>query len=256
MAENLPLIAPDWAVFLDIDGTLLDYAPTPDSVRVPPLLRETLAALGDELGGALALVTGRRIADVDRIFAPLHLPVAGQHGAEARRGKSQCVFAPVSTALEALLAPVYVFAAKHPAIHIEDKGLSAAVHYRGAEVERDALARLLEEAMASSGADFKLLPGHLVFDVIQRSVNKGSALNWFMTEPPFISRVPLFAGDERTDEDGFAAALARGGYAVRVGPPGDSIASWNLRAPQDLREWLHRSVTALRQDARCDARLV
>lgn len=249
MAETLPLIGRNWAVFLDIDGTLLDFAPTPESVAVPPSLRETLASLREALGGALALITGRRIADVDRIFAPLKLPVSGQHGAEARRNQSQCVFAPEGSALQTILAPVYAFAADHPGIRIENKELSAAVHYRGAEEHRDALGRLLEKALAQSNADFTVVPGHLVFDVKQRSVSKGSALDWFMTEPPFMSRTPIFAGDAGTDEDGFAASLARGGYAIRVGPPADSLASWRLSSPHEMRQWLQRSAAALQRGA-------
>jgi len=245
MAPALPLIDRSWAVFLDIDGTLLDYAPTPDEVEVPAGLREALARLGDALDGALALVTGRTITDVDRIFAPLRLPVAGQHGAETRRYQNECLFAPSAAVLTAILAPVDTFAASRPAIRVENKGLSAAVHYRGAEAERDALARLLQESVARSGSGFKVLPGHLVFDVMQRSVTKGSALDWFMTEPPFVSRLPLFAGDESTDEDGFAAALARGGHAIRIGLKGQSRAPWRLRSPEDMRDWIRRSAAAL-----------
>src|SRR5579862_2434494 len=100
MLETLPLIARNWALFIDIDGTLLDYAPTPEGVEVPPPLRQTLARLSEALGGALALVTGRRIADVDRIFAPLQLSVAGQHGAEARRFRGEWRFALETPSLE------------------------------------------------------------------------------------------------------------------------------------------------------------
>jgi len=245
MLETLPLIARNWAVFLDIDGTLLDYAPMPEGVEVPPALRETLARLADALGGALALVTGRRIADVDRIFAPLQLSVAGQHGAEARRSRGEWRFGADLPSLDAVLAPVQVYAAQHPGIRVENKELSAAVHYRGAEAHRDALRRLLEESVAQSKGDFRVLPGHLVFDVMTRGSDKGTAVDWFMAEPPFQNRIPVFAGDERTDEDGFAAALARGGYAIRVGPPRDSAASWQLRSPQEMRQWLQRSAAAL-----------
>jgi trehalose 6-phosphate phosphatase len=247
MLETLPLIARNWALFLDIDGTLLDYAPTPEGVEVPPLLRQTLARLSEALGGALALVTGRRIADVDRIFAPLQLSVAGQHGAEARRFRGEWRFALETPSLESIVAPIHAYVAEHPGvtIRIENKELSAAIHYRGAEEHRGALERLLEGAIAQSKGEFRMLPGHLVFDVMKRGIDKGAALDWFMAEPPFQSRVPVFAGDETTDEDGFAASLARGGYAIRVGPARESVASWQLRSPQEMRDWLQRSAAAL-----------
>lgn len=242
-----PLIARDWAVFLDIDGTLLDFAPTPDAVTMPSGLSATLTKLLEALDGALALVTGRSIADADRIFAPLRLPIAGQHGAETRRDRHEHARAPEASALPSLLAPIYVFAAKYPAIRIEDKGLSAAIHYRGAEATRDTLERLLHQALQHSQADFKLVPGHLVFDLVQRDATKGAAVAWFMRDRPFAGRRPLFIGDAGTDEDGFAAALAQGGHAVRVGVEGESLAPWRLPSPEAARDWLSRSVAALAQ---------
>src|SRR5579862_2788702 len=172
MLQSLPLIARNWAVFLDIDGTLLDYAATPGGVEVPRPLRQTLARLADALGGALALITGRRVADVDRMFAPLELSVAGQHGAEARRVRGEWRFAPETLSLDVVLAPIHAYAAQHPGIRIENKELSAAIHYRGAQEHRDALARLLEEAVAQSKGDVRVLTGHLVFDVMKRGVDK------------------------------------------------------------------------------------
>lgn len=247
MTPQLPLFARDWALFLDVDGTMLDYVARPESVRVPPSFRETLGLLAAALDGALAVVTGRKIADVDSLFAPLRLPVAGQHGAELRRDHSRCAFAPAPSELEAILAPVYAFAERKPAICVENKGFSAAVHYRGAEAEREALARLLNEVIDGHGAGFRLLPGHLVFDITQRAVNKGSAVDWFMAAAPFLHRTPVFIGDERTDEDGFAAVLARGGHAIRIGLEGESLAPHRLHSPAELRAWLDGSAEALAQ---------
>jgi trehalose 6-phosphate phosphatase len=247
MSLRLPHITRNWALFLDVDGTMLDYVARPESVRVPPSFRETLRTLATALDGALAIVTGRKIEDVDNLFAPLCLPVAGQHGAELRRDHSLCAFAPAPAELEAILAPVYAVAERKPAIWVENKGFSAAVHYRGAEAEREALARLLSEAIDRQGAGFRLLPGHLVFDVTQRTVNKGSAVDWFMSAAPFLNRMPVFIGDEGTDEDGFAAVLARGGLAIRIGLEGESLAPHRMRSPAELRAWLDRSADALAQ---------
>jgi trehalose 6-phosphate phosphatase len=245
MARTLPVVAHDWALFLDVDGTLLDFVADPATAEAPPDLQRTLARLSTALGGALAIVSGRSIADLDRLFAPLRLPLAGQHGAEARRGEKVRIFAPPSQALKAILAPIAAFAAGETAIRIERKGLSLAIHYRGAEGARDALRAILDKAMAEYGSEYQLLASHLAFDVRPRAVNKGVALDWFMDAAPFAGRVPIFIGDDRTDEDGFAAALARGGHAIKIGARGESVAPWNLAAPGELRTWLGRSLAAL-----------
>lgn len=245
MTRFPPTAAPGWALFLDVDGTLLDYASRPDAVHVPPALRHTLSALLSALDGALALVSGRSIDDLDRIFAPLRLPAAGQHGAEGRRDGDARVFAPASSALAQILAPIRAFAAERPGIRIEHKGLSAAIHYRGAEEERAALGAVVAAAVAQGGEAYKLLDSYLVFDIMPRAADKGRAVDWFMAEPPFAGRVPVFAGDDRTDEDGFAEVLARGGYAIKIGRNGDTIAPWRIATPQAFRQWLDQSVTAL-----------
>ena len=240
----LPTIARDWALFLDVDGTLLDYAPRPEDAVVPPSLLRTIGELSGALDGALAIVSGRKIADLDRLFAPLRLPVAGQHGAEARRRQDVAVHAPDASALAAILAPVYALG-KRPTVMIENKGLSAAVHYAGSTLERDTLNALLSGAVAHSGGAYRLLTSHLAFDIVPSAVDKGRAVQWFMADPPFAGRVPVFIGDELTDEDGFAAAVARGGYAIKVGPRPNSIAPWHVRSPQELRQWLAQSLATL-----------
>lgn len=249
MARTLPMVAPDWALFLDVDGTLVDYVADPSTLRIPRALGETLAELSAALAGALAIISGRSITDLDRLFSPLQFPLAGQHGAELRRDGAINVLAPHCAALASILAPVSVFAERRPAIRIEHKGLSVAVHYRGAEESRDALEAILAGALARDGGDYELLHSHLAFDIRPRGAHKGSALDWFMRDAPFAGRVPIFIGDDRTDEDGFAAALARGGHAIKVGG-GDSVAPWSLPAPEALQHWLERSKSALKGKAR------
>lgn len=244
MARTLPSLARDWALFLDLDGTLLDYAPRPDAVIVPSSLRASLRALAALLDGALAIVSGRPIADLDRLLAPLRLPAAGQHGAEMRRHERVQVFAS-GPALAAILAPAEAFAAEEPAILIEHKGLSAAVHYAGIETARDRLETMLAAGVARSGGAFRLLASRLAFDVVPAAANKGRAVEWFMAGAPFAGRVPVFIGDDRTDEDGFAAVAARGGHAIQIGSRGNSIASWTMPGPQELRDWLEHSAASL-----------
>ena len=243
-SETLPTIARDWALFLDVDGTMLDFVPRPEDAVVPPPLLRTIGGLSAALDGALAIVSGRRIADLDRLFAPLRLPVAGQHGAEARGREGVSILAPDSTALAAILAPVYALG-KRPTIMIENKGLSAAIHYAGSGLERDTLDGILSRAVAGSAGTFRLLASHLAFDVVPGAVDKGTAIAWFMAAAPFAGRVPVFIGDDRTDEDGFAAVVARGGYAIKVGPRANSIAPWHIQSPQELRRWLSDALATL-----------
>ena len=166
LAMTLPLLTPDSALFLDVDGTLIDFVPHPEDARVPPALLETLDALRRSLGGALALVSGRALADVDRLFAPRKFAAAGQHGAEARlteTGSTQ-VFVARPAALAAVVVDAKPYLAARPGLRVEDKGLSIAFHYRGAEAEAPRLRDTLAAAVAKHGAALQLLDGHLCFD--------------------------------------------------------------------------------------------
>lgn len=243
---QLPRLRRDRALFLDLDGTLLDLAPTPDAVAVPPDLRRDLKGLHAALGGALALVSGRGIADVDRILAPLRLPVAGQHGAEMRATGDAEITHPVPDVdLGQLRRRLTAFAAAHPGVVVEDKGRSVTAHYRQAPRYRDELRKLMIELVAETGDGLEILDARMAFDAKSRSVNKRLAVEWFMRRPPFLGRSPVFAGDDTTDEDGFAAVLALSGDAIRVGTDADSIAQWRAAAPQEIRQWLRNSIAEL-----------
>lgn len=241
------LLAPNGALFLDVDGTLIEFVPRPEDARIPPPLLETLDRLLIRLDGALALVSGRALADVERLVAPRRFPAAGQHGAEARlsrEGRAE-LFAPPPAALASVLAQAHHFLAAHPRIRVELKGVSAAVHYRGAEEFRDPLRAVLVGALAAHEDELQLLDSHLCFDLRPRSANKGIAIDRFMAVAPFKGRVPVFIGDDRTDEDGFAAVLALGGRTIRVGLSGESLAEERLANPAALRDWLALSAAAL-----------
>jgi trehalose 6-phosphate phosphatase len=254
MSATLPRIAGNWALFLDVDGTLLDIAPRPDGARVPAGLREVLVALSQRLGGALALVSGRTIAGVDRLFKPLLLPAAGQHGAELRRSAQ----APVQRVacdvdFEPFRAPLEHFASSWPGILIEWKGQSVAVHCRAAPGSRGELGVLLAELVAKTHG-IELMDSRSGFDLRPSAVSKGSALEWFLGAPPFRGRVPVFAGDDLTDEDGFAAALRHHGVAIRVGGEAKSLARLRVAQPAEFRAWLSQSAGALETRALGDAR--
>ena len=244
MSDTLPRITPDSALFLDVDGTLLDIAARPDAARVPPGLREDLAVLAHRLGGALALVSGRSIASLDRLFKPLFLPVAGQHGAELRRAPGDPVWRlPQAVDFEQLRAPLERFAASWPGILIEWKGQSVALHCLAAPGSRGELGAVLAD-LVSKADGIELMDSRSGFDLKPLMVSKGSAIEWFLGEPPFRGRVPVFAGDDVTDEGGFAVVLQRRGYAIRVGNAGQSMAQLRVALPADFRDWLFRSAHA------------
>ena len=254
LSDALPIIKPDWALFLDVDGTLLDIAARPDEARVPAGLREDLAALSQRLGGALALVSGRAIVAVDRLFKPLRLPVAGQHGAELRRASGE----PMrrlerEVDFERLRAPLERFAASWPGILVEWKGLSVAVHCLSAPGSRGELGAVLTDAVGKMDG-IELMDSRSGFDLKPRGVSKGTAVEWFLVEPPFRGRLPVFAGDDVTDEGGFAAALLHGGLAIRVGKAGQSLARLRVAYPADFRAWLAQSARALEAPVTGDAR--
>jgi len=245
--DALPVLDANTALFLDVDGTLIDIAPTPDAVTVPRGLGDVLRELGERLDGALALVSGRRLADLDALFAPLRLPAAGQHGAELRRrGELQPVALTRDAALDAIAARVTHIVDERPGVMMEDKGLSIALHWRIAPQYRQELQGLAAALITESGADLELLPVHMGVEFKARAVSKRSAIEWFMREPPFRARSPVFVGDDRTDEDGFVAVLQMGGQAVRVGYQGSSIAPTRLAAPQAVRDWLATALAVLR----------
>lgn len=243
MSQALPAIRTDWALFLDVDGTLLDFAETPDKVAVPADLLDILQGVYNRLGGAVALVSGRPIATLDRLFAPLRLPAAGQHGAELRATPlGEIIGTPPPSHLTDVSAVLQRFAATHPGILVEDKNASVAVHYRKAPQFRDELEAFTRAAIATNNEHMEILEAVMAFDVKLRSVDKGRAVAWFMQRPPFIGRVPVFVGDDHTDEYGFAAVSARGGYAIQVGTSRPRVTPWHISAPAELRHWLRFAV--------------
>lgn len=226
------------ALFLDVDGALLDFADTPDGVVVPPALVARLGELHQRLGGALALVSGRRIETLDALFAPLRLPCAGLHGLERRNGET-VEHAPVASA-EALArvreAGLQV-AAKYDGALVEDKGPALAFHWRGDELaaaDFDALAAMA--VMELPG--YHLQHGNRVVELKPDGADKGTAIEAFLREPPFAGRRPVFVGDDLTDEHGFELVNLRGGLSILVGPRAPSVARYALHDVAAVRRWL------------------
>ena len=245
--DGLPRLDGKTALFLDIDGTLVDIAPVPDAVMVAPGLGDVLQGLRSALDGALALVSGRPLAGIDALFAPLRLPAAGQHGAELRlSGDVPPIALARDPALDIIAEQATEIAVERPGVLVEDKGLSIAIHYRLVPQYRDEVHRLAADLVAASGADIELLPVRMGVELKPRAISKASAIEWFMREPPFRGRVPVFVGDDRTDEFGFAAVLKLGGHAIRVGNLGPSLAPLRIASPHAVRDWLAEASITLR----------
>jgi trehalose 6-phosphate phosphatase len=240
---RVPRFSRDWALFLDVDGTLLEIAPRPGDVKVDPALRQLLSRLRTAAGGALALVSGRSVVDVEALFAPLELCIAGQHGAERRDSGGRLhrqVRQPVG--LRVAAERLGRFAAERPGLAIENKGLNIAVHYRNAPGYERELADEFARVLAELGEDFELQAGKMVFELKPSGQSKGAAIAQFMREAPFKGRVPVFVGDDLTDESGFVTTNKLGGHSIKVGA-GDSAASWRLPDPEGVRSWLRGLAT-------------
>lgn len=216
--DSLPDITPGSdALFLDVDGTLLQIAQHPDAVRLPAGLLTTLERLTRSFGGALALISGRSIDNLDALFAPLRLPCAGVHGLE-RRGANAVIHRDDAAILLAPLhPPLAAFVRKHAGLLLEDKGQSLALHFRNAPDCATEAEALLRELIGTDASPLELRRGKMVLEVVPGSADKGTAIAAFMQEPPFAGRRPVFIGDDVTDEDGFAVVNALNGLSVRVG---------------------------------------
>jgi trehalose 6-phosphate phosphatase len=227
------------AVLLDIDGTLLDLMPTPREVWVPPGLAKTLNRLHHRTGGALALVSGRSLNDIDLIFAPDVFPAVGGHGAEMRiEGDNDAVAAhapPLDKELKRRLAAI---AKLSPGILLEDKGYSLALHYRLAPHAEKAIYAAVSLIRADlPDAPIEVLPGKQVCEIKHSGFTKASGVRELMTHPPFKGRKPFFIGDDVTDESVFAIMPDLDGIAFSVGRRARGVAG-HFDAPSDVREFL------------------
>jgi len=204
-------------LFLDIDGTLIDIAPRPDAVVVPEDLPPLLWAVRDMLGGALALVSGRRLDDIDRMMSPYHFPCAAEHGGLLRFGDESASAQSEGRAVpESLREKLRAAVVRWPGAAIEEKTFNIVVHYRQAPSRREDIHAFLRALVDKAGDGFEILPARMAFEIRHRALNKGSAVKAFMARPLFAGRAPVFVGDDTTDEDGFRAAEALGGIRVDV----------------------------------------
>lgn len=237
MASALPYPQQNWALFLDVDGTILDLAPRPDLVDVPQSLLSTLASLRESLKGALALVSGRAIADLDRLLGPM--PAAGLHGAEFRSQPGGSVERIARhPSLDRIGQALEHFAAKNAGILIEDKGATVAIHYRLAPWLKDKVHRMATDLSKDAGNDLELLSAIMALEIKPSGISKERAIERLMEAPIFHGRAPIFLGDDVTDECGFAAAQRLGGEGIRVGDGHLTSARYRVANPTAARNWL------------------
>ena len=225
------------AFLLDIDGTLLDIAPTPESVRVPATLKATLAILQQSSGGALALVSGRPLSAIDQLFSPLSLAAVGCHGAEWRKTAGDSLELRAAPLADATRNGLLAAVADIPGILVEDKGYTLAFHYRRAPEQKIVLGKRLSAALAPFKSELCLLIGKAVFEVKPCAFDKGEAIAALMNVPPFAGRRPVFAGDDHTDEYALAVIGRMGGVGISVGRRLPD-ATRMLPAPYAVRSWL------------------
>lgn len=238
----MPPLAAGWSFLLDVDGTLLDHVADPRAVRVDPELSKLLEGLLAATDGAVALISGRSIADIDRLFAPLHLPVAGQHGIERRSadGTLHRQSPPLAHFAQAAAELVHL-TASHEGLVLENKGMTLALHYRMAPVLAGLAGAEMKRIVGTLGDGFELLAGKFVYEIKPSGKDKGVAIAEFVAEAPFAGRLPVFIGDDLTDEHGFDLVNHIGGHSIKVGG-GNTVARWRVADSAAVRRALQQYV--------------
>lgn len=235
----LPLDRKQTALFFDFDGTLAPIVADPHKVRLPPRTVDLLARLSALTEGALAVVSGRPVSELDLLLKPLVLPVGGVHGRQRRDSTGRFSDATAdAAAVRAAEAPLMAFAERHSGTLVERKPGAVALHYRRRPDLTDS-ALALARAIARTEPALRLIEGKMVTEFCVGRVGKGDAVAAFMSEPPFSGRRPLFFGDDVTDEDAYPVVDAAGGLSVRIGP-GATRARYRLPDVEGLQDWLSR----------------
>jgi trehalose 6-phosphate phosphatase len=231
-----------WAWFLDVDGTLLEIEEHPDLVSADPRLKDLLRQLGEVYDGAVALISGRSLDQLDAIFGPNGIAVAASHGLELRpaKGTVTCLAGAIPVRKAERIA---AFVGEHPGLVLERKPFSIGVHFRARPDLAEEVRDTLEKVTAELDGEFKLQHGKMVVELLPLAADKGRAIHAFLAMPPFRGRRPVFVGDDVTDEQGFAVVNELGGLSVRVGHTGETAAKCRLENVSELRVWLRSAVS-------------
>jgi len=250
MKKNRPSAPPapslNWAYFLDVDGTLIPFADTPQAVVVNQPLLDLIANLHRASGGALALVSGRMISDLQSHIGMMQLPLAGLHGLERRDSSGRLwIHAATPAAKSALKAALTPVVGCYPGLLLEDKGLTLALHYRQAPTLATYVHRLMRQLVSLHGPGLELQRGKFVVEIKPTGIDKGTAVTEYLTESPFKGRRAVFIGDDQNDEHGFAAVNAQGGVSIKVGK-GASCARFRLPDVAAVHRWLSRALTDMK----------
>lgn len=235
------ILHPSCALFLDFDGTMVDLAPQPHAVHVPQPLLVLLRELDSFLGGAVAVISGRPMQQIDGFLAPLRLPVAGVHGAE-RRGADGRLHLLDTHPLDHVEEAACTLAAEHPGLLVENKRGSLALHYRMAPELEELCLRTMQQAVDES-TGLALMRGKMVVEAKPGGASKGHAIEAFLREPPFAGRTPVFIGDDVTDEVGFSTVQRLGGVGIKIGD-GSTAAQHRVAHPAALRQELEAVLSA------------
>lgn len=231
-----PTRLPRPALFLDMDGVLAPLAPTPEAVVPDARRTAVLRGLAARLDGRVAIISGRTLAEIDRIADNAAASASGVHGLERRRADGSLDRIEADPAVRDAVAAFHRFASTRPGVIVEDKSVSAGLHFRQAQDEAKAVEVMAERLADETG--LTLQPGNLVVELKTPGTDKGTALSAFMAEAPFAGAVPVMLGDDLTDEDGFNAAAALGGFGVLVGPPRETAARYGLPDVDAVLAWL------------------
>jgi trehalose 6-phosphate phosphatase len=237
MTQTPPPPSLDWCLFLDVDGTLIELTDTPSQTFADPALKGLLSRVSERLGGAVALVSGRSIENLDLLFAPLQLPAAGLHGVERRKASGTIHGASFADSqLDPARAAIEELVSAHPGTSLEDKGRTIAVHFRLAPQLENRVRQSMTDIAKPLGINYHIQEGNMVIEIKPRGFTKGTAIKAFMNEPPFSGRTPVFIGDDLTDQDGLQLVEEQRGISIAVG---DRVrGQYGVENAAAVRRWL------------------
>ncbi|MCM2130662.1 trehalose-phosphatase [Larsenimonas rhizosphaerae] len=243
-----PPLSPDrhWALFLDVDGTLTPLMDRPEDVRLTEDVISLIERLDQRLQGALAVVSGRAIDNLTPLLSPLDIAMAGQHGAERRDQYGYHQADVPESLIDHVRDALHEFAEQHDGISIEHKGGSLALHYRNAPDLYDRAREYIDNLLAGCDKQMTAHEGKCVIELRTSSDHKGDAIRAFMEKPPFAGRIPVFLGDDVTDEDGFGTVTELDGLTIKVGD-GPTCAIYWLEGPEQVAQWLSDSLDSLKE---------